>query len=364
MKPIKVGLYCDREDWILGTIARQIERVHGRSGKFEFLVSSWQKFMDSPVDQTRKLRECDVVHWLEPDGYMRFGSLIRGTPQICTINHSLPGDGRRAEHYAGARVLTISEMSRNELVSRGFPDPAVINTGIDESLFTPLDRNSCRRDLDIATDRLMIGFFGKESSNPSDRKGVQTLIESVSILAPELPLAVMLSGEGWDDLTNRLESLGAQVFHRPVDTLDKMSLLYGAIDLYLCTSRIEGGPVPVLEAMACARPVVSTPVGHIPELIQDGANGLIVPIDAPQQTAEAIRKALNDPEFRRRLAEAGRATILASWTWDKVLKPIGPIYERVAALSDNTRSNGVSATKAMLMLLLRSAKHKMRSASR
>lgn len=364
MPPITIGLYCDREDWILGTIAKQIIRVHGNDGRFEFVVTSWQRIMESPIRQTNLLRQCDVIHWLEAESYMYFGSLFPNKSQICTINHCLPGDDRYPQNFEGVRVLTISKWSRDELLLRGFSDASVINTGIDESLFRPLDKDYCRSYLGIDSQRPMFGFFGKETSNPQDRKGVDTLVSAARLVAAKRPLAALISGEGWEKLTADLEQAGVEVFRRPVETLQEMSYLYGAIDLYLCTSRIEGGPVPVLEAMVCERPVISTPVGHVPELIQHGANGLIVPVSAPEAVADAIEGILSDDGLRRRLAQAGRKTILENWTWESVLEPLGSIYEQAAATSGAKKFRLQTTAKSYLTLLLKSFKHRVRAVIR
>jgi len=267
-RTLRVGLYCDREDWILGTIARQIRRVLEPSGLFDFVIGSWRHFLESPVSQIREFRHCDIIHWLTPHGYLELGKLFPGSRDICTIHHCLPDDGIWPGTFRNTKVLTVSKLSRQALEARGFQGVEIIHDGVDPDLFAPLGQEYCRRLLDVGFGIPLIGFFGKGSSNPQDRKGAEVLVSVASVLASKREVGFLLSGEGWEALACQLESVGARVWQRRVDSLDEMPLLYGAIDVYLCTSRIEGGPVPVLEAMACERPVVSTPVGHVPEVIQ------------------------------------------------------------------------------------------------
>ena len=118
---MKIGLYCDNEDWALGYLALQIKRVHGNGGGLTFLVTSWKRFMESPVSQVRALRRCGIIHWLTAHGYFEYGSLFPKIRQICTIHHILPGDNLYPQRFQGVRVLTVSRLSQRALDQRGFP---------------------------------------------------------------------------------------------------------------------------------------------------------------------------------------------------------------------------------------------------
>ena len=59
---IKIGLYCDCEVWILGTIAKRISRVHGNRELFRFEIRSWQQFMEHPLEQIHRFRRRDIIH--------------------------------------------------------------------------------------------------------------------------------------------------------------------------------------------------------------------------------------------------------------------------------------------------------------
>jgi glycosyltransferase involved in cell wall biosynthesis len=73
------------------------------------------------------------------------------------------------------------------------------------------------------------------------------------------------------------------------------------------SSRSEGAPISILEAMAAGLPVVACDVGGVGELVADGETGLLVPPGDPARLSEALRRLLADPELRRRLGAAGRA---------------------------------------------------------
>src|SRR5262249_20949455 len=74
----------------------------------------------------------------------------------------------------------------------------------------------------------------------------------------------------------------------------------------------DGGPNVLIEAMACGVPVVATAISGIPELIEDGVTGLLVPPDDPAALAGAIERLLGDPALRRRLGEAGQRRVFAT----------------------------------------------------
>ncbi|MBI4560759.1 MAG: glycosyltransferase, partial [Candidatus Rokubacteria bacterium] len=102
--------------------------------------------------------------------------------------------------------------------------------------------------------------------------------------------------------------------------------VYADLDLVLLTSANEGLPVSVIEAMAAARPVVATRVGGVPDLVEDGVAGLLVPPGNPGALAEAIVTLLADPERRRDMGEAGRKRVHPAFSASRLLADIDHVY--------------------------------------
>ena len=104
-------------------------------------------------------------------------------------------------------------------------------------------------------------------------------------------------------------------------------------DIFLNTTNIDNTPVSVMEAMACGLCIVSTNVGGVPYLVRDGEDGLLVPADAPQAMAAAVRKILEVPGLAERLSRQARESVSRlDWSqimprWEQLLRTIG----RVAA---------------------------------
>jgi glycosyltransferase involved in cell wall biosynthesis len=88
----------------------------------------------------------------------------------------------------------------------------------------------------------------------------------------------------------------------------RLASAYHAVDVYLVTSRQEGGPKSVLESMAAGAPLVTTRVGEAPELVSDGENGLLADVDDVEALAESVQRVHDDAELAARLRAAGRPT--------------------------------------------------------
>jgi glycosyltransferase involved in cell wall biosynthesis len=85
--------------------------------------------------------------------------------------------------------------------------------------------------------------------------------------------------------------------------------------LFVLASRAEGMPLVIAEAMACGRAVVATNVDGIPEIVQDGTTGLLVPAEDPASLASALIKLYSDRGFRDALAEKGKEWAFREYNW-------------------------------------------------
>jgi glycosyltransferase involved in cell wall biosynthesis len=101
---------------------------------------------------------------------------------------------------------------------------------------------------------------------------------------------------------------------------------YAAMDIFVMPSLWEGGPITVLEAAAMGRPVVSTDVGMVSEVIQHGISGLIVPPGDTEALAAAVRSIASDPERAQQMGRRARDTILADFGEDVMVDRMAAIY--------------------------------------
>jgi len=93
----------------------------------------------------------------------------------------------------------------------------------------------------------------------------------------------------------------------------------------------EGLGTSLLDAMAAARPIVATTAGGIPEIVEDGVNGLLVPPRDARALADAILRALRDADLRRRLGDAGFARVNERFTVERMVAQTAAAYEQIVA---------------------------------
>src|SRR5262245_32263130 len=163
-------------------------------------------------------------------------------------------------------------------------------------------------------------------------KGQRYLVEAAHLVVQEMPDArFVILGEG--ELREHLEK---QVHEHH---LEKHVLLPGfrtdvlgcikGFDLFVMSSVTEGLGTSLLDAMACARPIVATRAGGIPEIVEDGVNGaLVAPRDAAALAA-AIVLALKDEGWRRRTGEAGLARVRERFSVDRMVSETAAVYRRL-----------------------------------
>jgi L-malate glycosyltransferase len=164
-------------------------------------------------------------------------------------------------------------------------------------------------------------------------KGQRDLVEAAQLVVRQIPDArFVILGEG--ELRNQLEHQIKQ--HH----LEKHVLLPGfrsdvvgcmkSFDVFVMSSVTEGLGTALLDAMACARPVVATRTGGIPEIVDDGVTGVLVPPRDHVALAAAIVRTLKDEPLRAQLGAAGFARVAARFTAERMVAETARVYERVA----------------------------------
>jgi teichuronic acid biosynthesis glycosyltransferase TuaC len=214
-----------------------------------------------------------------------------------------------------ARVIAVSASLRDAAVSLGIPRERirVIENGIDADLFRPLDRREARRRLGLPADAQLLVSVG----TLSPRKGFHLVIEAL----PDLPGIhyAIVGGAGAEgaqeaELRSLAERLGVAdrvIFAGPQKRED-LAAWFSAADVSVLASSQEGCPNVVLESLACGTPVVATPVGDIPRLLDRPEVGRLVAREV-SALAEGIAEALAQPWDRARI----RARI-EERTWQEV----------------------------------------------
>jgi glycosyltransferase involved in cell wall biosynthesis len=206
----------------------------------------------------------------------------------------------------------VAEAQRAYMVDElGYPDEKIriIHNGVDPLLFNTKTDRTVLAEFDIADDAPVVGILA--ALRPE--KDHETLLRAARLVIDDLPSArFLIIGDG--PTRQRLETLanelGIRSHMRFAGARDDVDRLLRAIDVFTLSSHtVECFPMALLEAMASARPAVCTSVGGVPEMIDDGASGYLVPPKDPVQLADRLVRLLSHPEAARRMGMAGRARI-------------------------------------------------------
>jgi len=243
-----------------------------------------------------------------------------------------PGNRKLLRRILGLSsfVVANSEAVRDFLVKEDGYDPGkirVIRNGIDPAPFLAPAPSRGRLFPAAGRQDKLIAVVANMNVNT---KGHLDLLEAARLICPVFPeVRFVLIGDGREraGLENKVDEWALRknvlfLGHR-TDVPD----LLRCSDMFVLPSWAEGLPNVVLEALAAGLPVVATRVGGIPEIIEDGANGLLVAPKDPSALAVAILRLLRDKELAERLAREGQARVCDRFSFDRVLQQVKGLYE-------------------------------------
>ena len=226
------------------------------------------------------------------------------------------------------RVVTSSSIGRDNLLSWGVPESklTLIPLGIDLKRFQPAsesEKTSIRQRLSIPSNAICIGSFQKDGVGwgsglePKLVKGPDIFLKAIEKLSARNQVFVLLTGPSRGYVRKGLDELGVPYHHSYLDDYHDIVQFFHCLDLYLVTSRDEGGPKAILECMATGVPIVSTRVGMALDVIKPRENGLLVEIEDADGIADAAQDFIDDPDLRRTCLENGLSTAQA-YDWSTI----------------------------------------------
>ena len=163
-------------------------------------------------------------------------------------------------------------------------------------------------------------------------KAVEVLVEATALLRRRVPdVRVLVAGEGSERglLESRIDELGLADTVLLLGTRRDVPDVLVAADLAVCCSDFEGTPLSVMEYMGAGRPVVATQVGGLPEVVEHGRQGLLVPPRDPAALADALARLLDDRELRERLGEAALIRQRTTFDLDAAVRRIEDLYDQL-----------------------------------
>jgi glycosyltransferase involved in cell wall biosynthesis len=289
----------------------------------------------------------DVVHthMAKAGTVGRLASRICGVPLIIHTYHGhvfhsyfSPAKTRailaieRALALATNRIIAIGDGQRDEIASFGVAPLnklVTIRLGLDLGQFLDAERSrgQLRTELGLDTDTPVVGIVARLVPIKAPEMFLRA---AAQILAAEPRTRFLIIGDG--ERRQELEALSADL--GLTDTLRflgwrrDMPRVYADLDVVALTSLNEGSPVVLIEALAAARPVVSTAVGGVPEVVVHGTTGLTVPVSDVSALAEAILSLLRDPARAERLGQAGRLHVYPRYDSSRLVDDVRQLYLR------------------------------------
>jgi glycosyltransferase involved in cell wall biosynthesis len=227
------------------------------------------------------------------------------------------------------KILSTSQVMAKETKIYTNKEIEVTPFGIDMEQFKTMKIESLFAENDI-----VIGTV----KSLQEKYGIEYLIKAFKILSDKyvnLPLKLLIvgSGELEKNLKKLAEDLSIQdktIFTGKVPFIDvpKYHNML-SVSVSVSVSNSESFGVAIIEASACAKPVVVSNVGGLPEVVEDGVTGIIVPPRNPKITAKAIEKLILDQNLRTQMGTAGRERVRRLYNWKDNVKQMMKVYNEV-----------------------------------
>jgi starch synthase len=283
------------------------------------------------------------------------GKLMYGIPHVMTAHSLEPLRPWKAEQLGGGyalsswaertaietadAVIAVSGAMREDILTC-YPtlDPAkvhIVHNGIDTTLYRPDHGTDVLDRIGLDTGRPYILFVGRITR----QKGVPHLLRAVRDIDPAAQVVLCAGAPDTPEIDREFRDLyqelsrvreGVHWIPQMLPRPEVIQLLTHAA-AFVCPSVYEPLGIVNLEAMACGTPVVASRVGGIPEVVDDGKTGLLVPVDDDFEAglARALDSVIGDPEAARRMGEAGRERAVGEFGWDAVARRTVRLYEEI-----------------------------------
>jgi glycosyltransferase involved in cell wall biosynthesis len=278
----------------------------------------------------------DIIstHFARADVYGALAGILTSKPVIKNVHGILWNNSRFLQKVDGFlsrfRACTVcnSKATREAVIRQtGAMNAIVINNGVPNRAvtLTAEQRASMRSTLAIPHDAYVIGHVGGMIPL-RDQNVILSVVEQ--IVREGINVYLVLVGDG--PLRNELESKCSRLgIMRRVHFLgyrDDVPELLAAFDVYVNMAREEGFGIAVVEAMQAGLPVVLANAGALPELIEDGISGILVPPGDADSLANVINNLANDGELRNKLGEEARRRARSQFSISRYVKDMEQLY--------------------------------------
>jgi len=291
-------------------------------------------------------------------------SLLHGIPHVVTAHSLEPLRPWKAEQLGGGyrvsswieqttftsahTIIAVSTgMAKDIMRSYPFLDPEkveVVHNGIDLERWQPLHDPDLLRALGVDPDRPSVVFVGRITR----QKGLPYLLRAAASLPPEVQLVLCAGAPDTPEILREVQAAvadlqatrGSVVWIERLLSAPELRAVLTAATTFVCPSVYEPLGIVNLEAMACGAPVVGTATGGIPEVIDDGVTGRLVPIEQAQDgtgtpvdpdrfvrdLGETLAEVIADPKRAAAMGQEGRARAEREFGWDRIAARTIEVY--------------------------------------
>ena len=293
-----------------------------------------QKLIHARISTTTIGLRNQIIHFGSVTTFIKHKIITKPHPSntlILTWFHVVPDDERlvliKEAQKKLAHIHTSCESTKKILIQAGVDENIiiVISLGVDTHLFTQTSNKKkidVRHQLNIPENRLVIGSFQKdgvgwkEGLEPKLIKGPDLFVETIKQLKDLNPF-ILLTGPSRGYVKQKLDEYGIEYKHVYLKTTKDLPKMYHALDVYLITSRTEGGPKSLLEAWASGVLVVSTPVGMVQDIATDGETVCLSRSEDVEHLANLTRQLLTDKKLQKHLTEQTQK-IIPEFDWKQI----------------------------------------------
>lgn len=298
----------------------------------------------SPLSTVRVARwlastGAEVVYLLDHSNVLWHGRLAAawsGLPQVCAIHRTRRADGSASLGFAdrllgglSSAVIAVSDgharyLARSEGIAAG--RLAVVHNGVDPARFGG-DRAASRARFDLPAEGFLWGIVAALRPEKNHELALRVLARD-----PGSQLVLVGSGTRESALRELASDLGVEARVRWLGPVEDVPALLPALDVVALSSHpaVETFPLSLLEAMATARPVLSTRVGSLDEMVIDGETGYLVAAGDEDGFLDRLVRLRLDEGLRSRMGEAGRERVRERFTRAEMVGRTAQILERVA----------------------------------
>lgn len=231
------------------------------------------------------------------------------------------------------RIVTISDAVTGALLEGGVDTAKItrVRSAVDAGAYDVSPNGRLREALGIPTETRIIGIVGQLI----ERKGHRYLLDAMPAILERFPDTVLVAlGHGplLSRLRHQAKSLGIERNAMFVGFRNDMPHILRELDVLVHPAIMEGLGVAILQAMAAEVPVVATAAGGMPEAVQDGVNGILVPPRDVEALGDAVIRLLAAPELRRAMGAAGRRIVEERFSVDGMVEGVLSVYYDVLKL--------------------------------